>query len=116
MMWNFWNLLAMGTPPGGQSQQSPMFMVVWLGLMLAIFYFLLIRPQQRREKERRALMDAIKTGDRVLFAGGIFGIVSNVKEKTVVVKIADNVKIEMLRGAVSQVLSKDEEPTEDAKA
>jgi preprotein translocase subunit YajC len=110
--------LAMGPAPGGtgQNEQSPLFMFVWLGLMLVIFYFLLIRPQQRREKERRALMDAIKTGDRVLFSGGILGIVVNVKEKTVIVKVADNVKLEVLRGAVQQVLDKGEEPAEAPKA
>ena len=88
-------------------------MFVWLGLMIVLFYFMLIRPQKRREKERQALLAAVKTGDRVLFAGGLLGTVANVKEKTLVVKIADGVKVEVLRGAVSQVLAKGEDPAEE---
>lgn len=109
--------LAMMAPPaeGGQgpAQQSSLFMFVWLGLMIVLFYFMLIRPQKRREKERQALLAAVKTGDRVLFAGGLLGTVANVKDKTLVVKIADGVKVEVLRGAVSQVLAKGEDPAED---
>ena len=109
--------LAMMAPPaeGGQAgaQQSSLFMFVWLGLMIVLFYFMLIRPQKRREKERQALLAAVKTGDRVLFAGGLLGTVANVKDKTLVIKIADGVKVEVLRGAVSQVMAKGEEPAED---
>ena len=101
------SVLGMAAPAGGGSgQNSSVFMFVWLGLMVAMFYFMLIRPQKRREKERQELLNAVKTGDRVLFGGGILGVVANVKEKTLVVKIADGVKVEILRGAVSQVLDK----------
>lgn len=107
-----WSILAMAPAPG-QEQQSPVFMIGWLGLMVVIFYFLLIRPQQRREKERRAMLERIKTGDRILFGGGILGLVTNAKDKTLVVKIADGVKIEILRGAVTRVLQKDELPSDE---
>jgi len=102
--------LAMAGAPGGQGGQggSPGFMIGWLVLMVGIFYFMLIRPQQRQAKERRALLENIKSGDRVIFSGGIIGIVTNVKDKILVVKIADNVKVDVIRGAVSQVLAKDE--------
>ena len=112
----FLNLAMVGDPSaGGQAagQQSGIFMFVWLGLMIVLFYFMLIRPQKRREKERQALLAAVKTGDRVLFAGGLLGTVANVKDKTLVIKIADGVKVEVLRGAISQVLAKGEEPAED---
>ena len=111
-------ILAMGTVPAGAEgapQQSGAFMFVWLGLMVLLFYFMLIRPQKRREKERQALLNAVKTGDRVLFGGGFLGVVANVKEKTLVVKIADGVKVEIVRGAVSQVLDKGDVPETDAK-
>jgi len=101
----------MGGAPAGGQQTSPVFMVGWLVLMMGLFYFLLIRPQQRKEKERRAVIDNIKSGDRVVFGGGFLGIVSNVKDKTFTIKIADNVKIEVVRQAVSQVLGKGDEPT-----
>ena len=108
----FLNLAMVGDPSaGGQAagQQSGIFMFVWLGLMIVLFYFMLIRPQ----KERQALLAAVKTGDRVLFAGGLLGTVANVKDKTLVIKIADGVKVEVLRGAVSQVLAKGETPEEE---
>jgi len=83
-------------------------MLVPMLLIFGIFYFMLIRPQQRREKERKAMIDNIKSGDRILFAGGLLGTVTNIKEATFIVKIADNVKIEIARGAVSRVLQKDD--------
>ena len=116
---NWLGILAMApAQPGGAgaAPQSGAFMFVWLGLMVALFYFMLIRPQKRREKERQALLEAVKTGDRVLFAGGFLGVVANVKEKTLVVKIADGVKVEIIRGAVSQVLDKGEAPEQEAKS
>jgi len=103
-------ILAMAgqTPPGteqdpraGLMQMIGMFAV--LGLM---FYFMLIRPQQKQRKEQENLMKNLKTGDKILMSNGIIGIISNVKEKTLMVKIADNVKIEVLRTAVGSVLQK----------
>jgi preprotein translocase subunit YajC len=102
--------LGQAAPGGGSSS----FMFVWLGLMLAIFWVILIRPQQRREKQRKAMLAAVKTGDRVVFSGGIIGIVANVKEKTISIKIADNVKIEVGRSAVSQILDKGDDPADAA--
>ncbi len=106
--------VAMAPPAGGEGgETSPMFMFVWLGIMIAIFYVMLIRPQQRREKERRALIASVKTGSRIVFGGGLLGVVSNVKENTLTVKVADKVKIEITRGAVTQVLEKGEAPSEE---
>ena len=117
-MMNVFSLLAMAPSPAGAggAQQSSVFMFVWLGLMVALFYFMLIRPQKRREKERVALLNAVKTGDRVLFAGGFLGTVANVKEKTLIVKIADNVKVEIVRSSVSQVLDKGEVGDKDVQS
>jgi len=109
-------ILGMGGLPGaggaggqGGGQQSPVMMIVWVVIMLAIFYFLLIRPQQRKEKERRNLIANIKTGDRVIFGGGLIGIVTNIKDHVFTVKIADNTKIDVLRSAMIRVIQKDEE-------
>ena len=115
---DFLSIVAMAPPPGGEggSQNSSIFMFVWLGLMVALFYFMLIRPQKRREKERQALLGAVKTGDRVLFGGGFLGTVANVKDKTLIVKIADNVKVEIVRGSVSQVIDKSGAIDGDAQA
>ncbi len=102
--------LAAATAP----EQSPLMMPMMLVLMFAMFYLLIIRPQQRREKERQAMLAALKNGDRVVFAGGLLGIVTNVKDKTCTVRLADNVKVEALRSAISQVLTKDDTPDETA--
>ena len=82
----------------------PMFALVGIA-----FYFVLIRPQQKQRKEQEALLKNVKTGDKVLLNSGIFGIVSNVKEKSLMVKIADNVKIEVLKTAVGSVVQKSAE-------
>ena len=105
--------LAMAPQPGPDGQQpSGTFFFVWIGLMIAIFYVMIIRPQRRREKERLDLLKNVKTGDRVLFSGGILGIVANVKEKTFTIKVGEKTKLEVLRGAVTQVLDKDDLPAD----
>ena len=77
-----------------------------LGVM---FYFLLIRPQQKQRKEQEKLLKNIKSGDRVLLSSGIFGMITNVKEKSFTVKIADNVKVEVAKSSVGTVLQKADE-------
>lgn len=111
--------VGMGGLPGGSGapagQQSPVMMIGWVVIMLALFYFLLIRPQQRKEKERRALIANIKTGDRVIFSGGLIGIVTNIKDNIFTIKIADNTKVDVLRSAVVRVIHKDEELAQAVK-
>jgi preprotein translocase subunit YajC len=97
----------------GQGQGNPLGMLAPMIIIFAIFYFMLIRPQQRKEKERKAMIANVKSGARVMFSGGILGTITNVKETTFVVKIADNVKIEVARGAVSRVLEKGEKAGEE---
>jgi len=108
---------ALASPPGGQGQGVGGLggMFVPMIIIFLIFYFMLIRPQQRKEKERRQLIDNTKSGDRVMFSGGILGTVTNVKEHTLIVKIADNVKIEIIRGAVTKLLDKGEKASTDAE-
>ncbi len=104
--------LAMGGLPGGgegQAQQSPYMLIGWVVIMVALFYFMMIRPQQRKEKERKALIGNIKSGDRVIFGGGLVGVVANVKDKIFIIKIADNTKVEVVRGAVTRVLLKEDD-------
>jgi preprotein translocase subunit YajC len=97
-----------GTEPNPQGQMLQMVgMFAILGVM---FYFLLIRPQKKQRKEQENLMKNLKTGDKVLLSSGILGVIANVKEKTLMVKIADNVKIEVLRSAVGSVVKSTDEP------
>jgi preprotein translocase subunit YajC len=72
--------------------------------IFVIMYFVLLRPQMKRQKDQQRLVTALKTGDRVVTSAGIHGLISNVKETTVIVKVADNVKIEMEKTAVTTVL------------
>ena len=112
-------IVAMGAPPSGapQGQGGGSFMMIgYMVIIFALFYFMMIRPQMRKEKDRKRLIENIKSGDRILFSGGIIGTVTNTKEHTFTVKIADNVKVEIARGAVARVLEKEEEPGDVEKS
>ena len=92
-------------PPGSAASPGGGFnLFVPLILFLVIFYFILIRPQSQRQKQQQKLIGALKTGDRVVTTSGIHGLISNVKDSTVIVKVADNVKIEMEKSAVTNVV------------
>ena len=106
--------LAQAASPAGaspQSQSSGLSMMVPMICIFAIFYFLIIRPQGQKQKQQQALVNALKTGDKVVTSGGIHGMISNVKETTVIVKVADNVKIEVDKACVTNVTKRtDDEP------
>ena len=72
--------------------------------LFVIMYYVMLRPQMKRQKEQARLVASLKTGDRVVTASGIHGLISNVKETTVIVKVADNVKLEMEKTAVTNVV------------
>ncbi len=99
----FITLLAQAASPA-PAGPNPLASFVPIILIFVIMYFLLFRPQMRRQKEQAALVSQLKTGDRVVTASGIHGLISNVKDRTVIVKIADNVKIEMEKSAVTSVV------------
>ncbi len=80
--------------------------LITFGLIILIFYFLIIRPQKKKDKEAKAMIDSMKKGDRVVTIGGIHGTVVTVKETTVVIKVDDNARIEFTKGAVSTVVQK----------
>jgi preprotein translocase subunit YajC len=74
-------------------------------LIFVIFYVFMIRPQNKKQKETEKMISAIKKGDKVVTIGGIHGVVSSTKEKTIVVKVDDNCKLELNRAAVSAVVT-----------
>ncbi len=110
----FLQTIAMAAPATAEGQPAPGggFTIGWLVFMVAIFYFVMIRPQRRREKERKAMISDVKTGERVLLTSGIIGEIASVKEKTLLVQIAEKTKIEVLKSAVSQIIEKGDTPTE----
>ncbi len=100
-------LLAQATsaPQGPSSLLGSPF--VMMGLMVVMFYFLLIRPQQKQRKEQAARIAALQSGDKVVTSAGIHGIVHNVKDHTVVVKVAEGTMIEFDKMAVTAVHKKE---------
>ena len=88
-------------------QQAPIWAnFVPIILIFGVFYFLLIRPQQQKQKEHAKMVLELKKNDEVITAGGMHGIVVNVKDSTVVLKVDDNVKIEVEKTHISQVMKK----------
>jgi preprotein translocase subunit YajC len=88
--------------PGGM--ESILSSIVPFLLIIVIFYFLILRPQQKRQKERVKLLESIKKGDKVITAGGLHGTVEGIEEKTLLVKVADNVKLKMERSAITTIV------------
>lgn len=104
-----------GVPATGAGQgQSLMQTMLPMVIIFAIFYFMLIRPQKRKEKERKEAIMQLKTGAKVLFGGGFIGQITNVKETTFIIKIADNTKVEVLKNAVIKEIEKGSKIEEDA--
>ena len=90
---------------GGDMQSTLMSMLPLL-LMFAVLYFVMIRPQMKKQKEHRAMIDALTKGDEVVTAGGLLGKVSKIGDGNIGVEIASGVEVQMQRSAVVQVLPK----------
>lgn len=73
-------------------------------LIIVVFYFLILRPQQKRQKERAKLLEGVKKGDKIVTSGGIHGTVEGVEDNSILVKIADNVKVKMEKGAIGSIV------------
>lgn len=96
------------TGPGAQSGLDLM-SILPLILIFAVFYFLLIRPQQKKLKEHKTMVDALRRGDRIVTAGGIIGMVTRVgAEEDVTVEIAEGVRVRIVRSTITTVLAKTE--------
>ncbi len=102
------NLLAMANPSGGGGGGGGMMTMLMFGSIFAIFYFMIIRPQKKQADQRKAMIAAIKRGDKVVTSGGIFATVKDVKADRVVVTIADGVKVEVAKTAITGVLTESE--------
>ena len=76
-----------------------------IGSMFLIFYFLLIRPQQKKEKQRQAMINSLKVGDKILTISGIYGVVTSIKDDIITVKVASNTNIEFSKSAVQAKIS-----------
>lgn len=91
-------LLAMGTPP--QDGGSPLVQLIPFALVLGIFYFVILLPMKRKQQKVQAFLDTLKVGDKVVTSGGIYGTITRLKEQSVQLQIAEQVRIEVARAAV----------------
>jgi preprotein translocase subunit YajC len=98
-------LIAMA-PQGGEGGGGLISTLIMFGAIFLIFYFMIIRPQQKRAKEKANLLSNLEKGDKVVTNGGIYGVISGLEEKTALLQVSDNVKIKIDRSAITTVLPK----------
>jgi preprotein translocase subunit YajC len=99
-----------GSKPAGQ---NPMSMLVMMGVIFAIIYFLMIMPQRKKQKETQNMLNNMKKGDKIVTVGGLLGTVGNVKDSTVMVKIADNTVVEFRKSAIASIINEDKTEKSD---
>lgn len=98
-------LLAMAPPDGsGGGGGSLISTLIMFGAIFAIFYFMIIRPQQKRAKEREKLLSAVQKGDKVVLTSGLYGTVAGLEEKTCLIDVGNNVKMKFDRSAIASVI------------
>lgn len=104
-------LMLMSGSGGAGNQPSTFGFFLPLILIFAIMYFLIFRPQMKKQKQQKMMIDTLKKGDKIVTVGGIFGTIAGVKEKegTLIVKIADNTKIELVKTSVAKVIGQEKE-------
>ena len=96
-------------PQGGDGGGGLVSTLIMFGAIFLIFYFMIIRPQQKKAKERDKLLSNLEKGDKVVTNGGIHGIIAGLEEKTALLQVADNMKIKIERSAITTVLAKKSE-------
>ncbi|GAB1349744.1 hypothetical protein MASR1M107_19580 [Ignavibacteriales bacterium] len=92
--------------PGGEGG-GMMGTLIMFGAIFLIFYFMIIRPQQKRQKEREKLLSEVQKGDKVVTSGGMYGEVTGVEDKIVWVKVGDSTKIKFDKNAIAAILNSD---------
>ena len=100
------NLIVFGQGGGGPGAPMDFSFILIMMAMFAVFYFIWIRPQRKKQQELKTMIEALKKGDRVMTNGGIFGTVQGIKDTIVVLKIAEEVKIEIVKSAIASVVEK----------
>lgn len=112
MEMNLGNLLLAQAPATQPDPKGEMIKLVgMLALMAVMFYFVAMRPQQKRAKEHAALLKAVKAGDKITTTSGILGVVLSVKEKTVTIRSADT-KLEITKAAIAEITERGTEKSE----
>ena len=96
---------AMAQGPGGGGSQGVMMQVLFFAAIFAIFYFLLIRPQQKQKRDREAMLGTVKKGDRVVTSSGVHGTVVGLTEQMMTLKVADQVRLDFDRSALGRIVA-----------
>ena len=91
--------------PGGSGSQGVMVQLLFFAAIFAIFYFLLIRPQQKQKRDRETMLAAVKKGDRVVTTSGLHGTVVGLNDHLVTLKVADQVRLDFDRSSVARVVA-----------
>jgi len=99
-------ILAQTAAPAGQPQPSAWVQLLPMVLLFGAMYFFLIAPQRKKQKEHEKMLKSLESGDEIVTSGGIFGVITNVKEDRFVVRVAENTKIELGKGFVQTVVRK----------
>lgn len=98
-------LFAMAPPPNGQSGAGSLIStLIMFAAIFFIFYFMIIRPQQKRAKEREKLLASVQKGDKVILSSGLYGTVAGLDEKTVLIDVGNNIKMKFDRSAIVTIL------------
>ena len=105
----FSSMTILQAAPAGGATGSMLSTLIPFALVFVIFYFLIIRPQNKKQKDMQKMIAAVKKGDKVVTIGGVHALVDKVKETTVVLKVDDNTKIEYSKSAIATVSAKSEE-------
>jgi len=105
-MTSCWFLAMAPSPEGGSGSGAALVSFLPLVLIMLVFWFLIIRPQKKQQAQRKAMLSALKKGDRIVTNGGLFATILNVKEDRVVATIADGVKVEIAKHAIGTVVDR----------
>ncbi len=114
---NLLMFLFMAPPPGngGGGGGGIFSTLIMFGAIIAIFYFMILRPQQKKQKLHQQMIESLKKGDKVILSGGLHGTVAGLEDKTVLVQVADNVKMKFERASVASVLREAEGEKKETK-
>jgi len=107
-------VLAGAAAPGAAGGNAVLTQVIFFAAIFAIFYFLLIRPQQKQKRDRETMIAAVKPGDRVVTSGGMHAVVTKVNDQTIILRVADQVKMEFDRGSIGRVIPVESQRDRDA--
>ncbi|MEJ2568603.1 MAG: preprotein translocase subunit YajC [candidate division WOR-3 bacterium] len=98
-----------GTPPGACGGEGGFSPIIFMVLIFAVFYFLLIRPSQVQQKKHKAMLESLQKGDRVISSGGIHGKITQIKDTTVKFKVDEKTELEIEKGMIRKVLRKEDQ-------